>query len=264
MSLAVIPQSLRFSMGTGGSRVDGATTLAACAMAAGSIGTAEAQQASALPPVTVDAPIARPRAAPPKPSKAQIKARTALRQKVRERAAPAPLPATASPSTAAAGALPLLARADANPYADPAAPYKADRLSSNKFTEPLLNTPRTVTVLTKEVLDDQERHQPASDRAHDRRRHFGHAARAATLSAIASSSAASTRATTSSSTASAIPASASAKTSSPSRSRSCGDRLRPSPGEAPRAAPSTSSPRRLGMSTSRESRRRSAAIRRSA
>lgn len=155
MSLAVIPQSLRFSMGTGGSRVDGATTLAACAMAAGSIGTAEAQQASALPPVTVDAPIARPRAAPPKPSKAQIKARTALRQKVRERAAPAPLPATASPSTAAAGALPLLARADANPYADPAAPYKADRLSSNKFTQPILNTPKTVTVLTKEVLDDQ-------------------------------------------------------------------------------------------------------------
>jgi catecholate siderophore receptor len=44
----------------------------------------------------------------------------------------------------------------ANPYADPEAPYKVDRLSSSKFTEPVLNTPRTVTVLTKETLDDQK------------------------------------------------------------------------------------------------------------
>ncbi|HTQ99878.1 MAG TPA: TonB-dependent receptor plug domain-containing protein, partial [Candidatus Acidoferrum sp.] len=44
---------------------------------------------------------------------------------------------------------------DANPYADPEAPYKADRLSSNKFTESVLNTPRSVTVMTKEVLDDE-------------------------------------------------------------------------------------------------------------
>ena len=45
--------------------------------------------------------------------------------------------------------------ADANPYADPAAPYKVDHLSSSKFTEPVVNTPRSVTVLTKEALDDQ-------------------------------------------------------------------------------------------------------------
>ncbi|MDE1146094.1 MAG: TonB-dependent siderophore receptor [Azospirillaceae bacterium] len=45
---------------------------------------------------------------------------------------------------------------DANPYADPSAPYKVDRLSSSKFTEPVLDTPRTVTVLTKEVLEDKE------------------------------------------------------------------------------------------------------------
>ncbi|MEJ0049272.1 MAG: TonB-dependent receptor [Rhodospirillales bacterium] len=44
----------------------------------------------------------------------------------------------------------------ANPYADPEAPYKADRLSSSKFTEPVLNTPRSVTVLTKEALADQK------------------------------------------------------------------------------------------------------------
>lgn len=45
--------------------------------------------------------------------------------------------------------------AGAGPYADPSAPYKADRLSSSKFTEPVLNTPRTVTVLTKEALEDK-------------------------------------------------------------------------------------------------------------
>jgi catecholate siderophore receptor len=45
---------------------------------------------------------------------------------------------------------------DADPYADPAAPYKVDRLSSSKFTEPVLDTPRSVTILSKEVLDDQK------------------------------------------------------------------------------------------------------------
>lgn len=44
----------------------------------------------------------------------------------------------------------------ANPYADPEAAYKVDRLSSSKFTEPVLDTPRTETVLTKEALDDKE------------------------------------------------------------------------------------------------------------
>lgn len=47
-------------------------------------------------------------------------------------------------------------KGDANPYADPDAPYKVDRLSSGKFTESVLNTPRSVTVLTKEVLDDKK------------------------------------------------------------------------------------------------------------
>ncbi|MBV9842157.1 MAG: TonB-dependent receptor [Sphingomonadaceae bacterium] len=44
----------------------------------------------------------------------------------------------------------------ANPYADPEAPYKADRLSSGKFAEPLLNTARTATVVTKEALEDKQ------------------------------------------------------------------------------------------------------------
>jgi len=42
-----------------------------------------------------------------------------------------------------------------DPYADPEAPYKADRLSSSKFTEPVLNTARTETILTQEALEDK-------------------------------------------------------------------------------------------------------------
>ncbi len=46
--------------------------------------------------------------------------------------------------------------ADRDPYADAAAPYKVDHLqASGKFPEPLLNTPKTVTVISKEVLADE-------------------------------------------------------------------------------------------------------------
>lgn len=40
------------------------------------------------------------------------------------------------------------------PATDPAAPYKADRLSSSRG-EPILNTPGQTTVLTRQVLDDK-------------------------------------------------------------------------------------------------------------
>ena len=33
--------------------------------------------------------------------------------------------------------------------------YKADAVSSPKFTQPLLDTPQTITVLKKELLADQ-------------------------------------------------------------------------------------------------------------
>lgn len=45
-------------------------------------------------------------------------------------------------------------RPDANPYADPAAPYKIDRLASDLFTEPVLDTPKGVTVLGSDLLQD--------------------------------------------------------------------------------------------------------------
>ncbi|WP_246725313.1 TonB-dependent siderophore receptor [Beijerinckia sp. L45] len=131
-----------------------ATFTGACLAVAGSVTTASAEPApSELPAVTVDAPAKRARAAPPKPTQAHVAARTALRKTVRQQrnAASQPLP----PHASGAG-LPTFARAPgSNPYADPRADYKADRLSSPKFTQPILNTPRSVTVLTKEVLEDK-------------------------------------------------------------------------------------------------------------
>ena len=46
--------------------------------------------------------------------------------------------------------------ADRDPYVDPAAPYKASRLSSPRASEPILNIPGQTTVLTREVLDDMK------------------------------------------------------------------------------------------------------------
>lgn len=46
------------------------------------------------------------------------------------------------------------AEGSANPYADPDAPFKVDRSASSLFTEPLLNTPKSVTVIPKEVIKE--------------------------------------------------------------------------------------------------------------
>jgi hypothetical protein len=44
---------------------------------------------------------------------------------------------------------------DRDPYADPAAPYKANRLASSPATQSIANTPGQITVLTRQVLDDK-------------------------------------------------------------------------------------------------------------
>jgi len=116
-------------------------------IAVASVSGAEAQQSN-LPPVTVEAPVASPRPAASRPTPDQVRARNALRRAAKRtqptQAAPVPYPN--------AGEL----RADRNPYADAAAPYKVDHLqASGKFPEPLLNTPKAVTVLGKDVLEDK-------------------------------------------------------------------------------------------------------------
>ena len=153
MGQAIAPRSLR-SVATvnlvnetfenySGRKVSAVAGLIAVASFSG----AEAQQSN-LPPVTVDAPVERPRPAMTKPTPDPIRARNALRRAAR-RTQPAQVAAV--PFTNAGGL-----SADRNPYADAAAPYKVDHVqASGKFPEPLLNTPKTVTVLSKEVLEDK-------------------------------------------------------------------------------------------------------------
>jgi catecholate siderophore receptor len=153
MSKAKAPRSLRTIAtinsvdeqfdGYSGKKVSAVAGLIAVASFSG----AEAQQAP-LPPVTIDAPVARPRPAASRPSPEALRARTALRRAA-QRSQPAQVAAVPFPN---AGGL----RADRNPYANPDAPYMANRVqASGKFPEPLLNTPKTITVLTKDVLADQ-------------------------------------------------------------------------------------------------------------
>jgi len=135
----------------------------AAALASSVSASALAQSASTtLPPVKVDAPQEKPRAAAPVKPKpiAAAQPRQARHAAPHPQAAGqrrgAPSASSAGGQGAGGGGLPIFATApNANPYADPVAPYKVDRLSSTKFTEPVLNTPRTITVLTKEVLDDK-------------------------------------------------------------------------------------------------------------
>jgi catecholate siderophore receptor len=105
---------------------------------------AQAQQ-STLPPVNVDAPKERPRSTAAKPTPDQVRARNALRRAAqRQQAATAPVVDAAGPAP------------DRNPYADPAAPYKVDHVqASGKFPEKLVDTPKSITVLSKEVLEDK-------------------------------------------------------------------------------------------------------------
>jgi catecholate siderophore receptor len=122
-------------------------------------GSVLAQTAStALPAVNVDAP--REKSHPTTPAKRRPTAAVAARPHRVQHASGQASGARQGGAIAAsggfgAGASTFAAPADADPYADPAAPYKANRLSSKKFTEPVLNTPRTVTILTKEVLEDK-------------------------------------------------------------------------------------------------------------
>jgi catecholate siderophore receptor len=115
-----------------------------CLIAVASISGAEAQQ-SPLPPVTVDAPVVRKRPPVNKPTPEQLRARAALRAAHARQAAQAQAAAASAAQVAP----------DADPYADPSAPYKANNLSSNKFTQPIVNTPKTIVVLTKELLEDK-------------------------------------------------------------------------------------------------------------
>jgi catecholate siderophore receptor len=154
MSKAKTPRSLRSNaaMNSVGERFEGYSVRKVSAVAGlmtvATISGAQAQQQPNLPPVSVDPPVARTKPPAAKPTPDQVRARNALRRAAR-RTQPAQVAPVPFPN---AGAL----SADRDPYADAAAPYKVDHLqASSKFPEPLLNTPKSVTVLSKEVLQDE-------------------------------------------------------------------------------------------------------------
>ncbi len=103
-------------------------------------------QQTQLPTVTVEAPAA------PKAKRRPVR-RPPVQATAPRRT---PAPAVAQPSAPAvqppAGGAPA---ANANPYANPGAPFKVERSANSRITEPLINTPRTVTAIPKEVLEDK-------------------------------------------------------------------------------------------------------------
>ncbi len=151
MGQVVAPRSLRSvaafdwtdeKLSTGSGKTVSAV---ASLIAVASVSTGAQAQQSNLPPVTVDAPVERPRPAASKPTAEQVRARNALRRAAqRQQAAQAPVVPADAPA------------ADRNPYADPAAPYKVDHVQAGgKFPEKLVDTPKSITVLSKEVLEDK-------------------------------------------------------------------------------------------------------------
>jgi catecholate siderophore receptor len=159
MSVAKSPRSLRAwsAYNIDANKLDSAVsarrvTSIAGLIAVASISGARAQQpqpsreAPELPPVTVDSP--KPHHATAKPSEDQKRATAALRRAAKRQQQtnlkPVPYPNAGQ-----------FVPPDADPYANPNAPYQATRLQSNKFSEPIANIPKSITVLTKDVLEDK-------------------------------------------------------------------------------------------------------------
>lgn len=95
-----------------------------------------------LPPLNVEAGAKK---------KAPAKKAAAKKAPSAQTASPTPQAPSSSASTA-----PTPAEPGANPYANPNAPYQVERSASGKLTEPLLDTPRTVTAVPQQVIEDKK------------------------------------------------------------------------------------------------------------
>lgn len=105
-----------------------------------------------LPGIEVET--SEPAAVQAKPKPARRRAPT----KAASRPAPAPAPAPAPTPVApvvAAPAGPVAGENSLSPFANPEAGYQAVRSGNSLLTQPLSNTPRTVTAVTQEVLRDK-------------------------------------------------------------------------------------------------------------
>jgi|SoiMethySBSTD1v2_1073268.scaffolds.fasta_scaffold04121_3 catecholate siderophore receptor len=143
MTAARVPGSLRRPVAkvevAGKRRMEGSTArlITAACLAAGSPATLALAQGAApttpLPPMSVESK-------QPKKKAATAPAKKSSGAPV----APAPAPAPIPPE-----------QKSANPYANPDAPYKVERSASGKITQPLVNTPQTITTIPKEVIEDK-------------------------------------------------------------------------------------------------------------
>ena len=148
MGQVLTPRSLRaiatvgFETGKFDSASGAKVSAVAGLIAMASLSGAEAQP-SELPPVNVDAPVARAKPVSSRPTADQVRARNALRRAAQRQQTTQQAQAVSYPNAGG------LAPPDANPYADAAAPYKVDRVqASGKFPEPLLNTPEKVKLVS--------------------------------------------------------------------------------------------------------------------
>jgi catecholate siderophore receptor len=99
----------------------------------------QAPEAVPLPPLNVEATAKKKVAAKKGAAK-----KSAPTQAVSPTPQPAPTQATTQQADPAA-----------NPYANPNAPYQVQQSGAGQLTEPLLNTPKTVTAIPQEVIEDK-------------------------------------------------------------------------------------------------------------
>lgn len=146
------PSTLRFDRSHVSAVALACVTASTAAPAAAQTATAPAPTAeqpasgqTQLPKLKVETTTAKPKTKPAV-KKAAPKSSPSMASNTEEPAG------EAAAASATAGA----ATPGGNPYADPNAPYKVDRSANTKLTEPILDTPRTVTAVSKEVMQDKQ------------------------------------------------------------------------------------------------------------
>lgn len=161
-----MPRSLRgrVTTPTQARAAAGLSLVAAMGLSGGEHALAQTPAPTRLPTMTVDAPATTPRAAPARTPEATPATATpapsgdpATTGETAGTPTGTETQATGTQGTGAQAGVPSQAglAPGANPYANPDAPYKVDRSSSLKFTEPLIDIPRTIVVVPKEVLQDK-------------------------------------------------------------------------------------------------------------
>ena len=99
----------------------------------------QAPEAVPLPPLNVEASAKK---------KAAAKKGAAKKAAPTQAVSPMPQPAPTQATTQQADP-------SANPYANPNAPYQVQQSGAGQLTEPLVNTPKTVTAIPQEVIEDK-------------------------------------------------------------------------------------------------------------